>query len=192
MNSFYTREELKNIGFLHIGENVFISRKASIYGEKNISIGDNVRIDDFCILSGNIKIGNFVHIGAYSALYGKYGIELQDYCIVSARVLIYSAIDDFSGNSLPFSALPLIPQKFVNITKGTVVLKRFVLIGCNTVIFPECILDEGVAVGAMSLIKNSFPAWKIICGIPAKILKDRKQNILEIEKNFLLNGKNIL
>ena len=60
---FYTKEELNEMGFKSIGENVLISDKASIYGVKNIEVGSNVRIDDFCIISageGGIKIGNYV------------------------------------------------------------------------------------------------------------------------------------
>jgi serine acetyltransferase len=50
--SFLSREKLMEIGFKSIGENVLLSSKASIYGPENIEIGNNVRIDDFCILSG--------------------------------------------------------------------------------------------------------------------------------------------
>lgn len=35
-----------------------------------MTIGSNVRIDDFCILSGRLEFGSYVHIAAYSALYG--------------------------------------------------------------------------------------------------------------------------
>ena len=62
---FYTEVELYRMGFKSIGENVFISDKASIYGVKNIEIGSNVRIDDFCIISagdGGIKIGDYVPV----------------------------------------------------------------------------------------------------------------------------------
>ncbi len=48
---FYTRKELERIGFKSIGENVLISDKTSIYSPQNISIGNNVRIDDYCVLS---------------------------------------------------------------------------------------------------------------------------------------------
>ena len=48
---FYTREQLEKIGFKSIGENVLISDKTSIYSPQNISIGNNVRIDDYCVLS---------------------------------------------------------------------------------------------------------------------------------------------
>lgn len=48
---FYTREQLEKKGFKSIGENVLISDKTSIYSPQNISIGNNVRIDDYCVLS---------------------------------------------------------------------------------------------------------------------------------------------
>lgn len=47
MTSFYTDEELAQLGLKSYGKDVFISRKCSIYGAFTISIGDNVRIDDY-------------------------------------------------------------------------------------------------------------------------------------------------
>ncbi|MCB6803967.1 hypothetical protein LI178_31950, partial [Enterocloster bolteae] len=55
---------LKAIGFLKYGKNVLVSRKASIYNPEQMVLGDNIRIDDFCILSGNIKLGSYIHIPA--------------------------------------------------------------------------------------------------------------------------------
>ena len=49
--SFLNDEQLKDLGLKSYGKNVIISDKASLYNAKNISIGNNVRIDDFCILS---------------------------------------------------------------------------------------------------------------------------------------------
>ena len=64
MTSFYSEEELKSLGLKHYGKNVLISRKCSIYSAESISIGNHVRIDDFCILSGEITIGDYCHISA--------------------------------------------------------------------------------------------------------------------------------
>lgn len=101
MNSFYSQEELKKIGFLSIGKNVLISKKASIYNPGVISVGNHVRIDDFCILSGKITIGSYSHISAYTALYGgEVGIEMHDFANISAKTLVYAVLDDFSGNTL--------------------------------------------------------------------------------------------
>ena len=77
MSNFYSIDELKELGIKEFGEEVYISKKASIYSPQNLKIGSHVRIDDFCILSGKIEIGNYVHISAYVALYGKYGIKIK-------------------------------------------------------------------------------------------------------------------
>ena len=61
-SSFFSESELKAIGFLKYGKNVLVSRKASIYNPEQMILGDNIRIDDFCILSGNIKLGSYIHI----------------------------------------------------------------------------------------------------------------------------------
>lgn len=56
--SFLSQKELEEIGFCSYGTNVKISRYARIYSPEKIKIGDNVRIDDFCILSGKITVIN--------------------------------------------------------------------------------------------------------------------------------------
>ena len=94
MNSFYTEEELTTLGLKSFGENVLISKKTSIYGASNISIGNNVRIDDFCILSGEIDFGNHIHISAGVYLYGgNIGIEIQDFSGISSHFYL---IEDIS------------------------------------------------------------------------------------------------
>ncbi len=66
-----------------------------------MAINDNVRIDDFCILSGHIEIGSYIHIAAYSALYGgQAGIFMDDFLNISSRVFVYSVSDDYSGETM--------------------------------------------------------------------------------------------
>ena len=181
MDSFYSTDELKELGIKKFGKNVYISKKASIYSPKELVIGNNVRIDDFCILSGNIKIGNYVHISAYVALYGKYGIEINDFCGCSARCTLYSATDDFSGN---FMISPMVPEELTNIISGKIILKKFVQIGANTLIMPKTICEEGAAVGAMSFVNKSLKEWTIYAGIPCKEIKERSKNIKELSKKI--------
>lgn len=181
MNSFYSNDELKQIGFKEFGKNVLISRKTSVYSPEKIKIGNNVRIDDFCILSGDIEIGNNVHIAAYTALYGKMGIKIGDFCGCSARTIIYSATDDFSGE---YMISPMVPEELTNVQGGKVVLENFVQIGANTIVMPNITISEGTSIGAMSFVKNNTEAWKIYAGIPCKIIKDRKKNIIELSKKI--------
>jgi galactoside O-acetyltransferase len=183
--SFYSDEELKSIPFKSIGKHVLISRKCSIYSPGEITIGDHVRIDDFCLLSGNIAIGSYIHISAYSALYGKFGIRLENYSTISARVLVYSQNDDYTGQ---FMTNPTIPDHLSHVTGGIVTFKKFSIIGAGSMVMPAVTLNEGAVVGAMSLVTKDMGAWTVNYGIPAEFKKNRKQEIKvlvkEIEKSM--------
>ncbi len=182
-NSFYSQEELKEIGFKKVGNNVLISKKASIYSPEKIEIGNNVRIDDFCIVSGNILLGNYIHIAASSLLYGsEKGIIMEDFTTLSSKVSVYAISDDYSGNSL---TNPMIPDKYKKLDKGPVILRKHVIIGSGTVILPNLIIGEGTAVGALSLVKKNLEEWSIYAGNPIKKIKDRSKKLLELEEQFL-------
>ena len=172
MSSFYTVEELSSLGLKSYGHNVLISRKCSIYGAVNITIGDNVRIDDFCILSGNITIGSNVHISAYVALYGSMGIILEDYTGISPRSTIFFAMDDFGGDYL---IGPVHDSSQTHVTGGRVLLRRFSQIGAQCVVFPNLTIEEGSVVGACSLVNKSLDPWGIYYGTPAVRHRDRSQ-----------------
>ena len=174
ITSFLSDEELRQIGFQSVGENVRISRKASFYGASKMIIGNNVRIDDF---SGHIKLGNNIHISAYVALYGAEGIELQDYTGISPRSTIYSAMDDFSGDYL---IGPIHPDNTTNVTGGKVTLERYVQIGCNCVVFPAVTISEGSVIGAMSLVNKTTQPWTINYGVPCKAVHSRNRELLKL------------
>lgn len=183
MSSFYSREELNEIGFRCIGKDVNISRKTSIYGAQNISIGDHVRIDDFSIISGNINIGSYVHVAAAACLFGgNAGIELADFVGVSSRSAIYAESDDYSGEVL---TNPMVPVEYKHIISGKVILEKHVLVGTGSTILPGVTIHEGTSVGSMSLVNQSLDSWGMYVGIPCRRLKDRKKDLLEKEKDFL-------
>lgn len=181
--SFLSVDELKSIGFKCLGTNVFISRKASFYSPEMISIGSSVRIDDFCIISGRVALGSFIHVGSHTVLTGgDAGIEIHDFANLSQRVNIFAGNDDYSGKSL---TSPMIPEKYKNLTQEKVLIEKHVIIGCGSVILPGVTIAEGSAVGALSLINADTQAWKIYAGVPAKAIKTRCQDLLELEREFL-------
>lgn len=185
MNSFYSDEELQKIGFKEIGQNVLISRKASIYSPEKMVIGSHVRIDDFCILSGHIELKDYVHIAAYVALFGaNVGIYIDSFVGISSRSAIYAATDDYSGTAL---TNPTIPDIFRNIIEKSVQIEKHAIIGTGSTILPGVTLHEGVSVGAMSLISKNLEPWSIYVGIPAKKIKDREKTIIQKEVLFLEN-----
>lgn len=184
-SSFYSEAELREIGFRSLGERVSISRKASLYNPAAISVGDAVRIDDFCVLAGGsgISLGSYVHLGCFSALFGGAGIVMEDFSGLSARVLVYSESDDYTGHSLTNPTLP--PRFRPRLSRGKVVLGRHVIVGASSTLLPGVVLGEGAAVGAHSLVTKSCEAWWIYFGVPAKKLKRRSRELLALEREFL-------
>lgn len=186
MKSFYTEKELKNLGLKKYGINVLISKKCSIYWANNICIGDNVRIDDFCILSGNISIGNYVHIAAYCGMFGgEGGIIMEDFTGISSRSAIYAVSDDYSGE---FLTNPTIDSEYKNVISKTVKLEKHSLIGTNCTVLPGVTIKQGTSIGACSLITKDCEEWGIYVGVPAKRIKERSKKLLDLEKKFLSNS----
>lgn len=185
MNSFYTDEELKTLGFKSIGSNVLISRKTSFYGISRISIGNNVRIDDFCVLSagkGGIEIGNYVHIAIFSSLQGEGKITLQDFVGISSKVSIYSSNDDYFGE---FMSNPTVPSKYTRVTHADVMICKHVLIGSGAVLLPGILVKTGAVIGALTLVYENCDEFYIYKGNPARKVIKRSKKLLNLEKEFL-------
>lgn len=184
MSSYLRKEELDKLGLQSLGENVLISKRASIYLPERIKIGNNVRIDDFAILSGEISLGNNVHIASYCALYGGAGgagIVMKNYSGLSSRVTIFSMTDDYSGE---FMTNPTVPAAYTNVMKARVFIQEYVIVGAASLILPGVEIGEGTAVGAMSLVAKNLPEWKICSGIPARVVKERSKKLKELERQL--------
>lgn len=185
--AYLTDHQLKELGFKSLGKNVKISDKAALYNCNLIEIGDNARIDDFCVISGNVSIGKYCHITPMCLIAGGIpGVYLADYCTLAYGVKVFSQSDDYSGESLVNSN---IPKKYKKETFASVVLERHVIVGAGAIIMPGITVKEGCSVGAMSLILTSTDPWGIYAGVPAKRIKDRSQNLLVLEKLFLTENE---
>lgn len=170
--------------FASVGEKVAISDRASFYNCGRIYLGNNVRIDDFCVLSagsGGISIGSYIHIAVYCSLIGAGAIKLDDFANLSSRVAIYSSTDDFSGE---WMTNPTVPSSLTRVVHASVTVGRHAVIGSGSVILPGVTLGDGVAVGALSLVKHDCEPFGVYAGVPARRIGERKQRILELEKQI--------
>lgn len=185
--SYLSKNKLKKIGFRHIGENVLLSDKASVYNPEQITLNDNCRVDDFCLLSGQISIGSYVHITPYCLLAGGTpGIVLEDFTTLAYGAYIFTQSDDYSGETMANS---LIPANYKNEKKEAITIQKHSIIGARSTVFPGVLIAEGTAVGAMSLVlKNTLP-WGIYAGIPATRMKERSKKIIDKHQKFISSIK---
>jgi len=171
---YYADSELDRMHFKSLGRNVKISTKASIYDAESISIGDNSRIDDFCVLSGRIEIGRYVHIAPFCLVAGgEKGICMEDFSGLSYHTQVFSQSDDYLGGTL---TNPTVPDAYKNEKKAPVRLGRHVLVGAGSIVFPGVHVTEGCSVGAMSLVTEDTEPWGVYVGIPARRIRDRSHS----------------
>ena len=184
--AYYSEDDLQQAGFKSIGRNVRIAKNCTIIGLENIEIGDNVRIDGYCTIiaagDGWVKWGSHIHIGGYCLLSAGDGIRLNDFSGLSQGVRLYSRTDDYSGKHL---TNPTVPEKYTGVSRGTVTLGRHVIVGSGSVVLPKVTIGDGSAVGALSLVMKSLEPWGIYFGSPAKRIKERSKQLLELEEQLL-------
>jgi len=187
---FLTERELAGIGFRALGREVRVSDRAALYAPDRISLGDHVRIDDFCVLSagaGDISIGRYVHISPHCILVGGGTIVMEDFSQLSARVTLLSAGDDIHGD-FPHGAA--IPEAYRQVQRGRIVLERYSGAAAGCTLLPDAQIGEGTIVGAMSLVRGKCEPYSIYAGIPARRIKERGRGFLDkIEALLAAKGR---
>lgn len=143
--------------------------KCSIYGR--FEIGQHSRIDDFTLASGNITIGNYVHVASHCSMMGD--VICGDFSGISSGVRVYAKSDDFSGKYL---AGPTIPRHMTNVTSRRVSIGKYALIGSGAMIFPGVNVGEGAVVGAGSLVRKDVQPWTVVVG-NGKVIAKRSQEM---------------
>lgn len=181
--TFLNEEQLSKIPFKFLGRNVKISEKAVIYNPDLIEINNNSRIDDFCVISGKVTIGKYVHIAVFcNVAGGSEGITFNDFSGLAYGCHVFTQSDDYSGQTL---TNPTIPSKYKSETKKSIDIGRHCIVGTGSLIFPGVNLAEGTAIGAASVVRKSTEEWSIYLGNPAKKIKPRSRELLNLELQLI-------
>ena len=118
-------------------------------------------------VTGNVIIGKNVYIGPGAAIRGDWGaIIIEDGCNVQENCTLHM-----------FPGTTVLLKENAHIGHGAVIhgatIGRNCLVGMNSVIMDNVVLEDECIVGAMSFIKadEQFVARSLIAGNPAKIIK---------------------
>ncbi len=172
--SFLSADELADLGFRSYGRDVLIDRHALFFGANRITLGDNVRIDCFSMISAGPKgivIGSHIHISSGVYIYGTGDtVELRDFCGLSPGAKLFTATDDFSEGYLRG---PQVPREYRKLKTGRVILGENVQIGAGAIVLPGVELGRNASLGALSLLSKSVLPDRVVAGIPAKELSVR-------------------
>lgn len=175
------------------GRNVVFGANLVLRHPKKIVIGENVVIDDNCLLdakgesnagiaigsgvfigrntilhckNGDIVIGDDVNIGFNCDIASSHRVEIGRKVLVAAYSYIVGGGHDFSR-----SDASVMDQK--RTAKG-IVIGADSWIGAGVIVQDGCSIGEGTIVGAGAVVNEDLPAKVIAVGLPARVLRNRE------------------
>jgi len=180
--------------FKSCGKNLNIDVGVHFTGLNLISIGDNVYIDKYCIIStgeelignvtyktnkefdakrGEILIGSDIHIAQFCIIIGFGGLVIEDKVVLSANTKLYSHTNTAYNLSNKSEVISLMPYSSAPFLNAPIILKKNVWLGLNTIVMPNVVIGVNSFSASNSLIMNSFYENSYIVGQPALKLKER-------------------
>jgi acetyltransferase-like isoleucine patch superfamily enzyme len=176
------------------GRNVVFGANLVLRHPKKIMIGDNVVIDDNCLLdakgnsnagiligsgvflgrntilhckNGDILIGDDVNVGFNCDIASSNRVEIGRKVLIAAYSYIVGGGHDFSR-----SDASVMDQKR---TAQGISIGAEAWIGAGVIVQDGCSIGEGTIVGAGAVVNGDLPAKVIAVGLPARVLKNREE-----------------
>jgi len=115
-------------------------------------------------LDGRISLGDNVYIGGFAQLNAMHHLQIGDGCVLSEFVYISDSAHGLDPHAGLIMEQPLE-------SKGPVTIGRNVFIGYGCVVLHGVSLGDHCVVGARSVVTRSFPAYSMIAGSPARLVK---------------------
>lgn len=192
LRCFFYRNKFKNFG-----KNVFIGTGVKFIGYDMISLGDNVKIDDNCLIEtgtnliGNIKhkkinkspvsrgeivIRSNIHICRNVELIGYGGLFIGENSVLSSSCKLYSHSNlpnDYKNKSLYVSLMPYENSFFIN---GPIVISNNVWLGLEVIVNAGVIINDHAFVIMKSVVIYDIPSNTVAKGFPAIGFKERFLN----------------
>jgi acetyltransferase-like isoleucine patch superfamily enzyme len=156
------------------GVGIHIYPLTRIIAPEMVEVDDYAKIDDFVFINGGngVKIGRYVHIAAFTSIFGGGKCILEDYAGISEGVRIITGTETYKEGKRMSAALPLEQR---NPVIGVVHIGKDAFVGANSVVHPNVRIGKGAIVGSNSLVLNDVEPWSINVGSPCKKIGERQK-----------------
>jgi acetyltransferase-like isoleucine patch superfamily enzyme len=148
--------------------------------KSRIIIGSDCLIEGFLVTErdeSEIRIGNNVYIGGHTNVDCLTSIVIEDDVLVS----YHATIADSDNGSLNYKARKLHlsqwkdrsqPYDWSTTASAPIRICKGAWIGARSIILKGVVVGEGAIVGAGSVVSKDVPAWTIVGGNPARVIRE--------------------
>jgi acetyltransferase-like isoleucine patch superfamily enzyme len=165
--------------FAKLGRGVIIEPSALVFHPENIEIGDDVYIGHHTILKGyylnKMVIGSGAWIGQQCFLHSAGGLTIGRNVGIGPAVKIITSSHVEEGTHVPIL--------HSHIEFAPVVIEDDCDIGVGAIILPGVTIGHGTQVGAGAVVTRNVPAYAIVAGVPARLLRMRVEVSAEMPEN---------
>ncbi len=141
-----TRMDILPFNKFYIGDDSTVEDCTTINnGVGDVYIGDRTRIGLGCTLIGPVKVGNDVRI--------------------AQNVVLSGLNHKYEDDSVPISEQ--------GVTTNNIIVEDETWIAANCVVLPGVTIGKHAVVSAGSIVRRNVPAYSVVSGNPAKVIKKR-------------------
>ncbi len=152
--------------FKEIGTNVIIEEGVMVFHPENIVLGKDIYIGHNTILKGyyrnEMQIGDGSWIGQMCFFHSAGGLKIGN------NVGIGPCVKIITSEHESLAGLPVLhsPIKFAG-----VIIESDSDIGVGAILLPGVTIGEGAIVGAGSVVIKDVPAFAVVAGVPARLIR---------------------
>lgn len=129
---------------------------------------------------GEIRIGDYCYIGDFTKIWSALSISIGDRVLISHNVNIFDNITHPISPKLRHDQFKEIitsgHPKSIDLRELPVIIQDDVLIGCMSIILRGVTIGKGAIISAGSVVKEDVPAYTIVEGNPANIVREIPEN----------------
>lgn len=134
-----------------------------VYRLAGVKIGKGSTIHMWCNFfnTRGVSIGKDTIVGDHAFLDGRAPLRIGNHVDIASQVLIYNSQHDIDSED--FQAI-----------EKPVEIGDYVFVGPRAIILPGVKIGKGAVVAAGAVVAKNVPAGKIVAGVPAEVIGERK------------------
>lgn len=191
---FYLRKTFYKYLFKEVGRGLIIGRNVSLRHPGKIELGDNVTIDENCLVdargsgdggvtlgddvilnrgcmilakAGPVHIGKRTTVGSNSVIVSLSGVEIGEAIMIAGNCYL-------SAGSYNVDNGPLTIMDAGAFSNGPIRIGDGAWLGTGAIVLDGVSIGSGSVIGAAALVNKDVPETGIAVGIPAKVVRSRQ------------------